>query len=41
MYPEHEEVVLSYSNYRNRELLKAIVRNYIKVVVDESDFEYV
>ena len=41
MYPEHEEVVLSYSNYRNRDLLVAIAKSYDKVVADESGNEYI
>ena len=41
MYPTHEEVVLSYSNYRNRELLLAIAKSYDKVVADERGNEYV
>ena len=31
---------MSYSNYRNRELLVAIAKSYGKVVVDERGNEY-
>ena len=41
MHPDHEEVVLSYSNYRTRELLLAIARSYGKTSLGEGNIEYV